>query len=128
MTNELPVKDTPLAVVSYTAADRVEVRFKPDLTFTVEGIQQMMVARQELGGNGPHKALIVMPEHVDFDLAMITTDHYKFVPQPNTLAVAWVVRTERNATFTRMYLAYFPPPFPSEVFLAEDEARAWLGW
>ena len=128
MANELPGQDTPLALMRYTAADRVEVHFKPDRTFTVEGIQQMMAARQQLGVSGPHKVLMIMPEHVDFDLAMISTDHYRQMPQPNTLAVAWVARTERNATFTRMYLAYFPPPFPSAVFLTEAEARTWLGW
>lgn len=128
MAMELPRRDTPLAEVRYTAADRVEVHFKPDITLTVAGVQTMMAARQELGGSGPHKVLMLLPDYVDFDMAMITTDHYEAVPQPNTLAVAWVARTERNATFARMYLAYFPPPMPSEVFLTEAEARAWLGW
>ena len=122
-------EDTELATVRCTAVDRVEVHFKPGHTFTVAGLQEMMQARQRLGeASGPHKALILLPDHVDFDMDMISTDHYRQVPQPHTLAVAWVARNERNATFTRMYLAYFPPPFPSEVFLTEDEGRAWLGW
>lgn len=126
----MPVVDTPLAVVSRTAADRMKVHFKEGRTLTVEGIQQMMAMRQRMGEAGPHRVLIVMPEVVDFDMSMITTDHYSAVPQPNTVAVAvaWVTQNERNATFTRMYLAYFPPPFPSEVFLLESDARRWLGW
>ncbi len=123
-----PVVDTPLATVQWTAADRMEVRFKPRETFTVAGIQEMMQARQKLGEAGPHRVLVVMPDYVEFDMAMITTDHYTAVPQPNTLAVAWVTQNERNATFTRLYLGYFPPPFPSEVFLHEADGRAWLGW
>lgn len=71
---------------------------------------------------------MLLPDHVDLDLDMITTDHYKVLPQPNTEAVAWVVRNERNETFTRLYLAYCPPPFPSDVFLTVDDARQWLGW
>jgi hypothetical protein len=130
MTKELDSSavDTPLAVVRRTAPDRVEVHFKEGRTFTVEGIRRMMEVRQQMGEAGAHSALIVMPEVVDFDLPMITTDHYSAVPQPNTLAVAWVTQNERNATFTRLYLAYFPPPFPSAVFLEEAEARQWLDW
>jgi hypothetical protein len=125
---DLATVDTPLATLRCTAADRMEVHFKPGKTFTVEGIKQMMLARQKLGEAGPHRVLVVMPDHVDFDMSMITTDHYTAVPQPNTLAVAWVTQNERNATFTRLYLSYFPPPFPSEVFLLEAQGRSWLGW
>ena len=57
---------------------------------------------------------------------MITTDHYKLIPQPNTVAAAWVVHNAWNEQFTRMYLAYWPPPFPSEVFHTEVDARSWL--
>lgn len=45
----LPIVDTPLATVRYTAPDRVEVEFKPDITFSLEGVQRMMEARQTLG-------------------------------------------------------------------------------
>jgi hypothetical protein len=128
METQHPTVDTPLAVIHRVAPDRVEVRFKEGHTFTVQGIRRMMEARQQMGAAGKHSALIVMPEVVDFDMQMITTDHYSAVPQPNTVAVAWVTQNERNATFTRMYLAYFPPPFPSEVFLQEAAARQWLGW
>ncbi len=126
MNSSLPEIDTPLATVRYTTPQRVEVRFKPGLTFTVQGIAEMMLARQQLGAAGPHRALMIFPDDVDFELSMLSTDHYKQVPQPNTEAVAWVAQNERNMHFTRLYLAYWPPPFPSEVFLTEDEGRAWL--
>jgi hypothetical protein len=122
----LPERETALATIRYTAADRVEVVFKPNIPFTVAGIQEMLQVRSELGASGKHRVLILLPEHVEFDMAMITTDHYKVIPQPNTEAVAWVVRNERNATFTRLYLSYWPSPFPSEVFLLEADGRAWL--
>ena len=104
----------------------MEVLFKPGIPFTVEGIQTMLQVRQELGSSGKHRVLIVMSEYVEFDKPMITTDHYTVIPQPNTEAVAWVVRNERNATFTRLYVSYWPSPFTTEVFLSEEEARAWL--
>jgi hypothetical protein len=123
---QLPERETTLATIRYTAPDRVEVVFKPGIPFTVAGIQEMLQARKELGESGKHRVLILLPEHVEFDMAMITTDHYTVIPQPNTEAAAWVVHNERNATFTRLYLSYWPSPFPSEVFLLEADARVWL--
>ena len=118
--------ETPLALVRLTRPGWMEVHFKPGLTFTVEGVQQMMRARQLLGNAGRHRALMLLPDYVDFDLDMFTTDHHQVVPQPHTEAMAWVVLSERNKRFAEMYLAYFPPPFPSRVFLTEAEGRAWL--
>ncbi|MEO8589768.1 MAG: hypothetical protein ABI432_10395 [Flavobacteriales bacterium] len=126
MENELPFAETSLATIRYTAVDRVEVRFKPGQTLTVPGLAELMTVRQRLGAAGKHRLIVFMHDEMDFDMAMITTDHYTVIPQPNTEAVAWVVLNERNEQFTRLYLAYWPAPFPSEVFLAEAEARGWL--
>ena len=126
MQNALPFVETPLATIRYTAVDRVEVRFKPGQTLTVAGLAEMMTMRQRLGAAGKHRLIVFMQEESDFDLPMITTDHYTLIPQPNTEAVAWVVINDRNERFTRLYLAYWPPPFPSAVFHGEADARAWL--
>ncbi|MBV6404049.1 MAG: hypothetical protein IT228_04400 [Flavobacteriales bacterium] len=117
------------AIVRCTAQDRMEVYFKPDLTLTVAGIRHMLEVRQRIGAAmGPHKVLVLLPDLVDFEMGMIGTDHYAQVPQPNTKAVAWVVSSGHNAALMQVYMAYYPAPFPSQVFLSEREARAWLGW
>ncbi|HMC97704.1 MAG TPA: hypothetical protein VKG92_08630 [Flavobacteriales bacterium] len=126
MENELPFAETSLATIRYTAVDRVEVRFKPGQTLTVAGLAEIMTIRQRLGATGKHRLIVFMCEEMDFDLAMITTDHYAVHPQSNTEAVAWVTLNDRNEQFTRMYLSYWPSPFPSAVFRGEEEARAWL--
>jgi hypothetical protein len=129
MTTRTLEHDTPLAVVKQPAPERVEVHFKPGITLSVEGITSLLEARRSLGQGGPHRVLILFPdEEVDFQMRMIITDHYEQIPQPNTEAVAWVARTTWNERFIRMYLSYWPPPFPSQVFMEEVEARGWLGW
>ena len=119
--------DTQIASVQCVAPDLVEVRFKPGAVLTVAGIAAILAAREELGRSGPHRALIIMSDDMDFDLAMITTDHYKGRPvEKFSLALAWVARTDRNAHFARLYFAYFPSPVPSAIFMEEAEARGWL--
>lgn len=120
--------DTAVATVHHTAPDRVEVRFKPGCTLTVAGITDIIRIREELGRTAPHKALIVFAnEETEFDMAMITKDHYSGVPAEQfTQAVAWATRNEHNARFARLYFAYFPSPVPSAIFMDEEEARGWL--
>ena len=126
--SELLVVDTSLAVVRRTAPDRVEVHFKEGRIMTVEGIREMLQARERMCESGPHSALMVLTELVDFEMPSITTDHHHMIPQPDVVAVDWVTHNDRNDTFMRMYMAYFPPPFPCEVFFDEAAARMWLGW
>lgn len=128
MEKELPCIDTPLATVGYTAPGLIEVRFKPGMVFTLDGVNRMMEARQKLSMLGKHRILMVLPnEVVDFDLQTVSTDHNKNYPQPNTEAVAWAAWTVQNQSIVRIYEAYWPTPFPVQVFLTEDEARQWLG-
>ena len=126
MVKALPQVDTPIATITYTAIDRVEVLFKPGLKFTAAGVAAMMKARQELGVQGKHRVLMLLPEVIDFSTDLVRTDHYAATPQPNTEAVAWVVHNEADAAITRIVLNKSPLSFPWKVFLSEAEARAWL--
>jgi hypothetical protein len=127
--NTITLLDTDLALVQRTAPDLVEVRFKPGITLTTSGIQAILDAREQLGSEGPPaRILIVLPEVVDFEMSMITTDQYKDRPvKQHSRAVAWVVHNDSNERFTQLYFAYFPSPVPTAVFQREEEARAWLG-
>ena len=120
--------DTPLATVQLSAPDLVEVRFKPGCTLTVAGITAILTVREELGRSGAHRVLFVFPnEETDFEMSMITKDHYQGRPvQEFTRAAAWATRNEHNERFARLYFAYFPSPVPSAILTEEGEARDWL--
>ena len=120
--------DTPIATVERTAAGMVEVYFKAGSTLSVGGITALLDAREQMAGQGPTLVLIVFPPtEMDFDMAMITRDHYRGRPvQEHSKAIAWVTRNEHNDRFTRLYFAYFPSPVPAAIFAEVEEARAWL--
>ena len=123
---KLPVVDTPIARIIYTAADRVEVHFKPGVRFTPQVMAALMKARQDLGASGKHRVLMLMPEVIDFDPSMVRTDFYAEHPQPNTEAMAWLAHNHADALITRMILKKSSPTCAWEVFQDEAEARAWL--
>ncbi|HQW41083.1 MAG TPA: hypothetical protein PK149_07960 [Flavobacteriales bacterium] len=126
MENALPHLDTPVASIIYTSHDRVEVHFKPGVRFTPEGVAELMKSRQLLGASGKHRVLMLLPEEIQFDPRMVSTDHYGNVPQPNTEAVAWVVHNIGDAQITKIVLSRSHVSFPWKVFLDEQEARNWL--
>lgn len=128
MTTTNPLIDTPLATIQRTGPDLVEVRFKPGKVLSIAGISALLDARQAMPLERPLRVLIVFPEdHVDFEIQMITTDHYAKRPvDQHSRAVAWVTRNAHNERFTQLYFAYFPSPVPSAIFTEEEEARAWL--
>ncbi len=119
--------DTPIATVQRTG-DLVEVRFKVDATLTVAGIMSIMQVRERLAAGKALKILIVFPQsEMDFEMSMITTDHYTAMPvQQFTRAVAWAAINDHNERFCKLYFAYFPSPVPSAIFMTEEEARTWL--
>ena len=129
MTLSVPSRiDTPIATILRTAEDMVEVRFKPGATLTVSGITAILNARQQAAAGQPMRALIVFPDDdMEFDMSMITRDHYSFVKvEQFTRAVAWAAITDHNRRFCELYFAYFPSPVPSAIFDREEEARGWL--
>lgn len=123
-----PSIDTPLATIECTRKDLVEVRFKPGIVLSLDGITALLDARERMGGEAPRLVLIVFPpEDVDFHMEMIIKDNYEGRPvQQHSKAVAWVVRSAHNERFTRLYFNYFPSPVPAAIFLEEAEARTWL--
>ena len=120
--------DTPLATIQRSGTDLVEVRFKPGCVLNAAGIAAILDARQGVAVEGPLLVLIVFPQdNVDFEMQMITTDHYDQRPvKQHSRAVAWVTRNAHNERFTQLYFAYYPSPVPSAIFAEEEEARAWL--
>lgn len=119
--------DTRLARVVRTAPDRVEVRFKEGVKLDTTGISEILDLRRNLGADAPHKVLIVIPDDVDFEMDMLTKDHYAaHRAKDHTVAVAWVAHGSLQNQLTSLYLTYHPSPFRSAVFTNEDDARCWL--
>ncbi len=119
--------DTRLAWVIRTAPDRVEVRFKEGCKLDCTGIAEILDMRRKLGADAPHKVMIVMPEDVDFEMAMMTKDHYQGRDvKDHTVAVAWVAQASLPHQMTSLYLSYHPSPFRAAVFTNEADALRWL--
>lgn len=126
MTVPLPQAEVEIATLAYTAPDRVEVRFKPGVEFTSARIAELMQVRARLGVSGKHRVLMILPEVIDFDVDIVQVEHYTVTPQPNTEAVAWLVRSAEDMHITRLAVGRGVPTFPWKVFMNEAEARAWL--
>jgi hypothetical protein len=119
--------DTRLARIVRTAPDRVVVRFKEGCKLDCAGIAEILDLRHRLGADAPHKVMIVMPGDVDFEMAMMTRDHYQGRDvKDHTIAVAWVAQTSLPHQMTSLYLSYYPSPFLTAVFTNETDALRWL--
>jgi hypothetical protein len=123
----LTVIDTRLATITVTAPDFLEVRFKKGVTVDGAGLHEVLQQRAQLSEKGPFLVLGVLPADLDFDINVMTVNHYEGqTVLERTLAVGWVAHTLMNERMASLYLAYFPQPFPTQVFMEEEEARAWL--
>lgn len=121
------VIDTRLATITQTAPNFLEVRFKHGAMVDGVGIHEVLQQRAQLADKGPFLVLGVLPADIDFDINVMTKNHYagRKVLE-HTLAVAWAASTLMNERMASLYLSYFPQPFPTQVFMEEAEARAWL--
>lgn len=121
------VIDTRLATITLTGPNLMEVRFKTGIKLDGAGLYEVLQQRAQLADKGPFLVLGILPADLDFDINVMTEDHYAGQKAlEHTLAVAWAASTLMNERMTSLYLTYFPQPFPTQVFMEEDEARAWL--
>ena len=71
--------------------------------------------------------LAVIPPDADFQMSLMTTDHYKDRPVVDcTRFLAIAATSMMHERMASLYFAYFPQQFRTAVFSDEDEARAWL--
>ena len=105
MNTSIPTRiETPIAIVERIGDDRVDVRMKPESTLTIAGVAEFIHARQQLAAGVPMRVLIVMSEReMDFDMSMMTTNHYADRPMADfSKAIAWVTRNDHNDRFCRL--------------------------
>ncbi len=101
------------------------VRFRPELKLSVDIIAEVMQARRDAKGNCA--AIVVIPEHTDYDMDLLAVDHFtanSLVHHTDALAI---VCQELGLTpFLRLYFAYHPPPFDFAFCTSLEEAKSWM--
>lgn len=118
---------TSCARMSLEGPGYVVQRFLADATLTRAGFEENRVARHALGGDAPYVMLSVIPEGIDFELSITSTDHFKPEEGKSGLrALAVVVSDSMGEAIAKLYFSYFPTEFPARVFNDEATAQAWL--
>lgn len=118
---------TRCASMSLVAPCFIEQRFSATATIDRAGFEENRIARQELGGESPYVMLSIIPEGIDFELAVTSIDHFK--PErgkSHLMALAVVVCDGMGEAIAKLYFSYFPTDFPARVFHEERIAREWL--
>jgi hypothetical protein len=119
--------ETRCASMRLVAPGFIEQRFRADATLNIAGFEENRVARHDLGSNMPYVMLTFIPEGIDFDLQVTSTDHFKPERGTNQMrALAVVVSDGMGEAIAKLYFSYFPTEFPARVFHEERAAREWL--
>lgn len=119
--------DTTLAKVTLESEDRMVIRCHNGRTWTTESLAELIGARVKLAAGRPLKALVVMPEEIDFELSSFFSEHYDPSSMPRFCRVeSWVVVNAYNKELLTIYFRHYPNPVPCGIFMTEEEAREWL--
>ncbi len=121
------IVETPLAHVERVAPRLVEIRFKHTVFIDAMGIAQIFEERKRLQGNDAVAVFMSIPADAELDLAVLGKDHFQANDGADGLiAMATVAQSSMNEMLAKLFFAYFPQGFPSQVFTEADQARAWL--
>jgi hypothetical protein len=119
--------DTPEATVQRVSEDLLEVRYKPDVRMSLEGIGKVVTAKRELVELGHPDVLVVVPPEIEVDLKVVTADHHLlFGDCRNTGRLAFVAQSQMNLKLAEIHYKYHPRANGTAVFRYEGEAREWL--
>lgn len=119
--------ETRLAIIEKVGTELLEVRFKPDQHVDRAGIDEILNERKRICPEGSRNILAIIPGEPDFDLDVVTTDHYAGRGLENcTRALAIAATSSINERMAGLFFAYFPQAFATKVFSGEEEARRWL--
>ena len=119
--------DTTLALIRMKEAELMEVMCHEGRTWTTASLAELIAARILMATGRRVKALVVMPEEIDFELSSFMSEHYDPSTMPGFCRVeAWAVRNAYNKERLTIYFRHYPNPVPCGIFMTEEEARAWL--
>ena len=120
--------ETRQATIVQTNDNVLEVRYKPGQILDPAGIGEVMGERERIcEKRGRQAVLAVIPPDADFQMALMTVDHYKGRPVADcTRFLAIAASSVMHERMASLYFAYFPQVFTTAVFSDEEKARAWL--
>jgi hypothetical protein len=120
--------ETRQATIERTADNVLEVRYKPGQTLDPAGLSDVLSERERLcKGQGGQAVLAVIPPDADFQMLIMTQDHYKGRPAVDcTRFLAIAATSVMHERMASLYFAYFPQNFRTSIFSDEAEAREWL--
>lgn len=123
--------ETRQATIERTPDNVLEVRYKPGQTLDPAGLSEVLRERERLcqgqGGQGGQAVLAVIPPDADFQMLIMTSDHYKDRPVVDcTRFLAIAATSVMHERMASLYFAYFPQNFRTGIFSDEAEARVWL--
>ena len=123
----METKETPSAVVERIHPDLVICRYKPGVKVDAKAVRENLDARMSFPGKEPYAVIGIFPQDVDFDMSLLTIDHYAdgtFNELTRVLAI--VAEGDMFEPIAQLYFAYHPTRFASRVFPSEKEALAWV--
>lgn len=119
--------ETSLATVERGEDGLIRIRVRLGARLTVSGFAEILQARKALAQHGPAGVIATVPDDIDFDLAILSVDHYAGIDaRAFTQAFAIVSQAELHQRLCAIYNGYFKPGFPIRIFADEAEARAWV--
>lgn len=105
----------------------VEIMFKDELTFDIEGIKKSYSETKAFTGERKLKRLVISGKHTD-----ITREARQFGLQENeklkdlVIAEALVVHSFTQKMITNFYLKYIQKSYPAKSFTDIAKAKEWL--
>jgi hypothetical protein len=124
MTSQL-ITETRLAHLSFRDAGILVIRFKYGVPLDLEGVVEVLEERIRVSAGTPRLVCTILPQDLDADIKVSVTDHGRWVKKV-TLAEATVAPSIYQSRLAGLYYVHFPQPFPTNVFVEEQEAMAWL--
>jgi len=120
--------ETRQATIERTDDNVLEVRYKPGQTLDPAGLNDVLSERERLcKGQGGQTVLAVIPPDADFQMVLMTHDHYKDRPVVDcTRFLTIAASSTMHERMASLYFAYFPQNFLTAIFNDEFEAREWL--
>jgi hypothetical protein len=119
--------ETEQAFFERPEPDLLEVRLKPGIRIDKDCVSALMHERIHLCGGEPLCVLVTVPTDAELDIAVMSVDHHQLNESGEGVrAVAILTESLMLETMARLYVAYFPTLFQTEVFNLQADAREWL--
>jgi len=118
---------TRLARIQFLPTGQLHARFKPTAVLDAGGFAEVLKAGLALQKHEAGTVLMEFPQNVDFTTSFVREDHHALAnATAHTTALALVTGNSFLQRLFDLYFAYFPQPFPLQVFTEKTAALAWL--